>query len=118
MPDLTIDVSTPEQAIERLSEVVSFLAGSGMEHEMFDRVYSPLLQIRAALNPDWWRRSGASTTKPLPHVLWKQSCDEWGVGTGQQRVRYRELLREHGHLVDKQPGDDDSLACGWPGEPK
>ena len=32
------------------------------------------------------------------------------------RVRYLELMCEHGHLVERKPGDDPNLPCGWPGE--
>lgn len=29
-------------------------------------------------------------------------------------ARYRELLIEHGHLIDRNPGDDgNELPCGW-----
>lgn len=45
--------------------------------------------------------------RPSPYELWRQAN---GNGDG-----YRRLLREHGHLIDRQPGDDGNLPCGWPG---
>jgi hypothetical protein len=50
--------------------------------------------------------------RPSPFTLWQQA-----EGDGE---RYRELMREHGHLL--APGDEgydeatDSLPCGWPGK--
>ena len=50
------------------------------------------------------------TARPSPAELWQQA--------GGSAGRYRQLLREHGHLL--APGDegyDDapgSLPCGWP----
>jgi hypothetical protein len=49
---------------------------------------------------------------PTPHELWVQS--------GEDGERYRELLREHGHVL--WPGGTGyaegsrNLPCGWPGE--
>lgn len=41
--------------------------------------------------------SGPLQLSPL--ALWQQACDEHGQGTPEQRVRYLELMREHGHLI-------------------
>lgn len=46
-------------------------------------------------------------SRPSPYELWKQA--------GEDGVRYRALLREYGLLVDRKPGDDPNLPCGWPG---
>jgi hypothetical protein len=54
-----------------------------------------------------------SETTPTPHELWIQA--------GEDGDRYRELLREHGHVL--WPGGTGyaegtrNLPCGWPGEP-
>lgn len=54
--------------------------------------------------------------RPSAFALWKQSCDEHGQGTDEQRRRYGELLREHGHIVPRKPDDPpNTLPCGWPG---
>lgn len=45
--------------------------------------------------------------KPSPYNLWKQARGD--------PERYRQLLREHGLLIDRQPGNDGNLLCGWPG---
>lgn len=55
-----------------------------------------------------------STDRPSPVELWHQAA-----GNG---ARYRELMREHGHLL--APGDEGydqaskTLPCGWPGPQK
>lgn len=52
--------------------------------------------------------------RPSPHELWVQA--------GEDGERYRELLREHGHIL--RPGDEGyeqgsrTLPCGWPGPQK
>ncbi len=52
------------------------------------------------------------TAKPGPFELWQQA--------GGDGARYRELMREHGHLLS--PGDEGydetsrNLPCGWPGK--
>jgi hypothetical protein len=50
------------------------------------------------------------TARPSPFELWQQA--------GGYGDRYRELMREHGHLLS--PGDEGceasrNLPCGWPG---
>lgn len=51
-----------------------------------------------------------STARPGPAELWQQA--------GGDGERYRQLLRQHGHLLG--PGDDGyeeapaGLPCGWP----
>lgn len=48
--------------------------------------------------------------RPAPHQLWDEAKGEPG--------RYRELMREHGHLLS--PGDEGyedaprGMPCGWP----
>lgn len=55
---------------------------------------------------------------PSPNELYKQAdreCRASGLdGPHPRRLRYMELMREHGHIVPKQPGDDGNLPCGWP----
>lgn len=60
-------------ALDRLTGVISWLAGSGMEHDEFDHVYIPLLAIRDTLFPNWWlterespprRRTASSQVSP------------------------------------------------------
>lgn len=46
-------------------------------------------------------------TTSSPYELWQQA-----EGDGE---KYRALLREHGHLIDRKPCDDPNLPCGWPG---
>lgn len=54
--------------------------------------------------------------RPSAFALWQQSCDEHGQGTDAQKQRYADLLREHGHIVPRQPDDPpNTLPCGWPG---
>ena len=54
----------------------------------------------------------AVSAGPSPFALWQQAN-----GDGD---RYRELMREHGHLLS--PGDEGyeeasrNLPCGWPGK--
>lgn len=44
--------------------------------------------------------------RPSPFELWQQAG-----GDGEE---YRRLLREHGHLIPREPGDDSPLLpCGW-----
>lgn len=57
----------------------------------------------------------AAAPKPSVYECWVESMQ---APPGTQRDRYRELLREHGHLVPREPGDDGNLPCGWPaGQP-
>lgn len=47
------------------------------------------------------------TSVPTPYQLWRQA--------GGDAERYVELMHEHGHIVDRKPGDDGPvLSCGWP----
>ena len=47
-----------------------------------------------------------STPGASPYELWQQA--------GGDRDEYRRLLREHGHLIDREPGDDSQVfPCGW-----
>lgn len=52
--------------------------------------------------------------RPSAYELWMEA--------GEDRARYRELLRQHGHLLS--PGDEGyeqasaTLPCGWPGPRK
>jgi len=48
--------------------------------------------------------------RPSPYELWRQANGD--------RDECRRLLREHGHLIDRQPVDDPNLPCGWPGKPR
>jgi hypothetical protein len=55
-----------------------------------------------------------------PGTLWVQAYRETkdlpSFERGEKcRARYRELLTEHGLLVRREPGDDRTLPCGWPG---
>lgn len=45
-----------------------------------------------------------------PGVLWQQAHDEHPTDPDSARIRYRELMREHGHLI---PGKPTPLPCGW-----
>ena len=57
----------------------------------------------------------ASHDRPSPGVLWMQAQQEHPQDIAARSARYKELLREHGHLVERKPGDDPNLPCGWPG---
>ena len=54
----------------------------------------------------------SASEKPGPFELWQQA--------GGDGARYRDLMREHGHLLS--PGDEGyedaprNLPCGWPGK--
>lgn len=48
-----------------------------------------------------------------PAELWKQAESEHPADADARRVRYRELMVEHGHLI---PGKPTPLPCGWPRE--
>lgn len=54
--------------------------------------------------------------RPSPGALWMQAQKEHPEDVAAASARYRELLREHGHLVERKPGDDPNLPCGWPGQ--
>lgn len=50
----------------------------------------------------------AADIRPSPGQLWAEA--------GGDGIRYRALLREHGHLVPLKPGEKaEPLPCGWPG---
>jgi len=55
----------------------------------------------------------AMTNKPSPGQLWNQA--------GGDEDRYRELMRQHGHLIRRgEPGFEEAsatLPCGYPGLP-
>jgi hypothetical protein len=69
-------------------------------------------------------RDDEDAVRPTPHQLWQQACDEhaWSqTQDGYQKTtdaitaRYIELMREHGHLIPRKPGEPPHLlACGWP----
>lgn len=42
------------------------------------------------------------TDTPDPMVLWHQATLEHPVNAGRRADRYRELMREHGHLIDRE----------------
>jgi hypothetical protein len=50
-----------------------------------------------------------------PHVLWRKASAEYPDDRTACRDRYIELMREHGHIVKAEPGQDRNLPCGWPG---
>lgn len=51
---------------------------------------------------------------PLPHELWHQADMEHPRDAEARGRRYAELMREHGHLVEREEGDDSPLLeCGW-----
>jgi hypothetical protein len=47
--------------------------------------------------------------RPSPAELWHQA-DVLGASSAWRDERYRQLLREHGHLI---PGRPKPLPCGW-----
>lgn len=49
-----------------------------------------------------------------PHALWHQAQRETGGGE-LARERYLQLMREHGHLIARGPGDPPAreFPCGW-----
>jgi hypothetical protein len=53
--------------------------------------------------------------RPSVGALWRQARDEHPADNDARKRRFIELLREHGHVVDRKPGDDPNLPCGWPG---
>lgn len=48
--------------------------------------------------------------RPSPGVLWMQANEEHPNDDRARGGRYRELMREHGHLI---PGKPSPLPCGW-----
>jgi hypothetical protein len=53
-----------------------------------------------------------SMTRLMPAELYAQAEKEHPHDREALRDRYRQLMIEHGHLVERQPGDDGSLPCG------
>lgn len=53
--------------------------------------------------------------RPAPSALWAEAEAEHPGDPEARRARYRELMVEHGHLVERAPGRPDVLPCGWPG---
>lgn len=45
---------------------------------------------------------------------WMQARREFPDRPDAMRMRYVELMREQGHIRDRQPGDRADLPCGWP----
>ena len=56
---------------------------------------------------------------PAPHELYQQAKAEHPDGPESDvAARYLGLMREHGHIVDREPGDDSPLfACGYDPRP-
>lgn len=53
-------------------------------------------------------------TKLSPGELWNQAHDEYPDDAPARGERYVALMREHGHIVDREPGDTSPLfACGY-----
>lgn len=48
----------------------------------------------------------------MPAELHAQAEQEHPHDREAMQARYRELLVQHGHLVERGPGDDGSLPCG------
>lgn len=52
--------------------------------------------------------------KPTPMQLWHQADAEFPDQDEARGRRYVELMREAGHIVPREPGDDSPLLpCGW-----
>lgn len=55
------------------------------------------------------------TEHPSPSELHAQAVREVDAARADKiRERFHELMKEHGHIVPAQPGDDPNLPCGWP----
>lgn len=50
-----------------------------------------------------------------PYKLWRQAEAEHPDDEMARRLRYHDLMVEHGHIVKAEPGQDRNLPCGWPG---
>lgn len=49
-----------------------------------------------------------------PAVLWYQAEAEHPDDPVARRERYLDLMREHGHVIKREPGDDSPLfSCGY-----
>jgi hypothetical protein len=64
------------------------------------------------------RLCGSCAERTDPAGLWARAQIEHPHDGEARRSRYLELMREHCHLVERQPGDDGNLPCGWPGQPR
>lgn len=48
------------------------------------------------------------------HACWEKAQKEFPDDQDRRGRRYVELLREQGHIVEREPGDDSPLLpCGW-----
>lgn len=55
-----------------------------------------------------------SDKETSPSRLWFRAFDEFPDDKEARGRRYVELLREHGLIIDREPGDDSPLfACGY-----
>ncbi len=54
---------------------------------------------------------------PTPFELWTRAREEHPTDDDARRERYMELMREHGLVVKREPGDDPNLPCAWPERP-
>lgn len=62
--------------------------------------------------------SGPCPAHPTAHALWCQADREHPHDPKGRRIRYRELMHKHGHIIDRQPGDDRPLfPCGYQPKP-
>lgn len=51
---------------------------------------------------------------PSPAVLWHQANEEHPDDEVTRRERYLDLMREHGHIVQRESDDDRPLfSCGY-----
>jgi hypothetical protein len=50
----------------------------------------------------------APQPRPSPFQLWQQAQNE-GSTDDERGRRYLELMVEHGHIIDREPGDDSPL---------
>lgn len=64
--------------------------------------------------PDRWSTPERVEPKPSPMVLWYQAHGEHPDDADARGRRYVELLREHGHVVMRDPADRSPLfPCGY-----
>lgn len=50
---------------------------------------------------------------PTLSDLYYQARAEYPADPAAVHARYHELMVEHGHLIERQAGDDGALPCGW-----